>query len=427
MVDTAGRLNIGFVSTRLAGTDGVSLEAGKVVEILSRLQHTCFYCAGELSTSGLSGTVVPEMSFNHPSIQPLQNVAFGSHQADGLASQIDVVAARIQEEIGVFVRDYSIDLLVSQNALTIPMNLALGVALTNYIAETGIQTIAHHHDFWWERARFSVHAIPQMLARCFPPDLSSVRHVVINSLAQQALAQRLTLDSFVLPNVLDFDRSPSNQEGRRDGLRCALGLGSEDRLILQPTRVVPRKGIEHSIELVRRLQLIEPDRRHVLLVTHHAGDEGIECLEYLASTASDSSVELQYLADWFPDLEAKTECGTGSWTLQDAYEASDFVSYPSLVEGFGNAFLEAIFYRRPILVNRYPVYIADIAPRGFRVVEIDGTITDQAAEQVLTLLNDKALVREVTAHNYEVAKLHFSYATATRVIGDVLSTFKTCR
>ena len=424
MVDSEGRLNIGFVSTRLAGTDGVSLEAGKIVEILSRLEHTCFYCAGELPTSSLEGTVVPEMSFNHPSIQPLQDAAFGSHQASGLASRIADVAARIQDKIGSFVREYSIDLLVSQNALTIPMNLALGVALTNYIAETGIQTIAHHHDFWWERERFSIHAIPEMLSRCFPPDLPSVRHVVINSLAQRALAQRFTLDSFVLPNLLDFDRVHSDQEGRRDELRCALGLEPKDRLILQPTRVVPRKGIEHTIELVRRLQVTEPDRKHVLLVTHHAGDEGVEYLEYLASTASNSSVELQYLADWFPDLETQEECGTGPWTLQDAYEASDLVSYPSLVEGFGNVFLEAIFYRRPILVNRYPVYIADIAPCGFKVVEIDGTITDQAAEQVRTLLNDTALVREVTAHNYEVARQHFSYRTAERILSKVLSSLR---
>ncbi len=420
-------MNIGFVSTRLAGTDGVSLEAGKVAEILSRLKHTCFYCAGEITSSDIAGTVVPEMSFNHPSIQPLQEAAFGSHQADGLASQIAVVAARIQDKIGTFVREDSIDLLVSQNALTIPMNLALGVALTNYITETGMQTIAHHHDFWWERKRFAIHAIPEMLARCFPPDLPSVRHVVINTLAQQALAQRFTLDSFVLPNVLDFDRAHSDQQRRRDELRFALGLEPKDRLILQPTRVVPRKGIEHSIELVRRLQATEPDRRHVLLVTHPAGDEGCGYLEYLTSTAASSNVELQYLANWFPSLEPQDECGTGSWTLQDAYEASDFVSYPSLTEGFGNAFLEAIFYCKPILVNRYPVYIADIAPRGFRVVEIDGSITDQAVDQVQTLLGDEVLARRITDHNYDVAKQYFSYRTATRVISEVLSTFKTRR
>jgi hypothetical protein len=36
---------------------------------------------------------------------------------------------------------------VVENALAIPMNLALGVALPEFIGETSMPTIAHHHDF----------------------------------------------------------------------------------------------------------------------------------------------------------------------------------------------------------------------------------------------------------------------------------------
>ena len=39
---------IGFVSTRLAGTDGVSLEVTKWVAVLRKLGHQCFFFAGEL-------------------------------------------------------------------------------------------------------------------------------------------------------------------------------------------------------------------------------------------------------------------------------------------------------------------------------------------------------------------------------------------
>ena len=39
---------IGFVSTRLAGTDGVSLEVAKWVQVLNGLGHECFFFAGEL-------------------------------------------------------------------------------------------------------------------------------------------------------------------------------------------------------------------------------------------------------------------------------------------------------------------------------------------------------------------------------------------
>jgi mannosylglucosylglycerate synthase len=417
-------LNIGFVSTRLAGTDGVSLETAKLVTIMSRMGHACFYCAGELSNLGPAGTVVPEMRFDHPIIRPLQEAAFGSHQANDLPSKIAEVAISIEDQIRAFVREYSIDILIPENALTIPMNLPLGVALTDYISKTGIPTIAHHHDFWWERKRFAIHSIPEILTKYFPPNLPSIQHVVINSLAQKALAQRFHLESVVLPNVLDFERAPTNRHGRGDALRCLLKLEPNDRLILQPTRVVPRKGIEHSIELVRRIQETDPSRHHSLLVTHHAGDEGGEYLEFLTLEAARANVELQYLADWFPNLEMQEACAIDSWTLQDAYAASDLVSYPSLVEGFGNAFLEAVFYRRPILINRYPVYSADIAPHGFQVIEIDGAVSDQAVTQVQTWLNDENSLRGITDHNYEVARQHFSYRTAEQILSKVLASLR---
>ena len=48
-------MNIGFVSGRLAGTDGVSLETHKWADVMEALGHTAFYCAGELEEDGPPG------------------------------------------------------------------------------------------------------------------------------------------------------------------------------------------------------------------------------------------------------------------------------------------------------------------------------------------------------------------------------------
>ena len=40
--------NIGFVSTRFAGIDGVSLEASKWAEVFEQRGHRCFWFAGKL-------------------------------------------------------------------------------------------------------------------------------------------------------------------------------------------------------------------------------------------------------------------------------------------------------------------------------------------------------------------------------------------
>jgi hypothetical protein len=58
-------------------------------------------------------------------------------------------------------------------------------------------------------------------------------------------------------------------------------------------------------------------------------------------------------------------------------------------ERFGNGLLEAFFYRRPMLVNRYPVYVRDIAPTGVEYIELDGgRLTPEAVERAAELLDD---------------------------------------
>ena len=64
------------------------------------------------------------------------------------------------------------------------------------------------------------------------------------------------------------------------------------------------------------------------------------------------------------------------YTLEDIYPHADLVTYPSNFEGFGNAFLEAIYYKKPIVVNTYSIYSMDIKPKEFKVIEI-GRLRDR--------------------------------------------------
>ena len=68
-----------------------------------------------------------------------------------------------------FIERFNLQILIVENALCIPMHIPLGVALTHFLAETNFPTIAHHHDFYWERNRFSVNSIGDILDMSFPP------------------------------------------------------------------------------------------------------------------------------------------------------------------------------------------------------------------------------------------------------------------
>jgi len=68
--------HIGFISTRFAGTDGVSLETEKWATVLKRLGHKCFYFAGKCDRPAEQSQIVPEAFYRHPVIDMINQQAY---------------------------------------------------------------------------------------------------------------------------------------------------------------------------------------------------------------------------------------------------------------------------------------------------------------------------------------------------------------
>jgi glycosyltransferase involved in cell wall biosynthesis len=404
--------NVGFVSTRIAGTDGVSLELEKWANVFEKLGLNCFYFAGELDRPPERSYLVDEAHFTHPEIKEIHNKIFGVTTRDrAVSKKIYQLAIKLKDHLYDFADKFGIDLIISQNANTIPLNIPLGIALTEFIAETGIRTLAHHHDFYWERDRFMVNAVSDYLSMAFPPVLPSIEHIVINSVADAQLSLRTGISAHIIPNVMDFDHPPPPPEEYTLDVKKALGIEADELFVLQPTRVVQRKGIEHAIELIHRL-----GRKAKLVISHASGDEGYDYEQRLIEYSKLMKVNTIFVSDIINEQRGTTTDGRKIYTLQDVYPYADLVTYPSTFEGFGNAFLETIYFKKPIVVNTYSIYIKDIKPKGFSVIEIDGYVTEKAVELTKQILNNPALCQKMVDHNYALGKQYFSYAVLERIL-----------
>ena len=407
MNSSATAKNIGFVSTRFAGTDGVTLEASKWAQVLEQTGHRCFWLAGELDRDPASCMLVPEAHFKHEKNQWINERVFGhKSRKSNVTDTIHALKTLIKVALAEFIDQFKLDMLIVENALTIPLHIPLGVALTEIIAERLIPTIAHHHDFYWERTRFSVNAVDDFLRMAFPPKLNSIAHVVINSAAQEELALRTGISSTIIANVLDFDNRLEVDPDNATAFKRSVGLEPEDKMILQPTRIVQRKGIEHAIELIRQLG----DPSYKLVISHEAGDEGFEYAEWLKSHAREHGVDLRLVNTQMRDPINGQGRRNGPYSLWDIYPHADFITYPSLYEGFGNAFLEAIYFRKPLLINRYAIFVRDIEPKGFDLIVMDGFLTEKNVQQVRQVLESNERRERMTNHNYAVAQRYYSYA-----------------
>jgi glycosyltransferase involved in cell wall biosynthesis len=96
------------------------------------------------------------------------------------------------------------------------------------------------------------------------------------------------------------------------------------------------------------------------------------------------------------------------YAIDDAYSAADLVTYPSGYEGFGNAFVEAMYFKKPIVVNRYAIFVEDIEPMGFHVIDFDAFVTHQTVERIQHFL-DPEIQGNWLEENYRIGRNRFSY------------------
>jgi len=411
--------NIGFISTRLAGTDGVTLETFKWAKVLEQEGYKCFYLAGELETRSSRSYVVKKAHFNHPSIKKIAQACFNAHIRNSeTTKEIHHIKERLKARIYRFIEKFKIDILILENCLAIPINIPLGIAITEVISESGIPSIGHHHDLYWERKRFLTNSIHEYLNMAFPPNLPTIQHVTINSIAATQLSLRSGISSTIIPNVMDFETKPPEIDSFTTDVKKNFGIKKDEFFILQPTRVIQRKRIEHAIELVNRLKL-----KTRLVISHASRDEGSSYEKRVKEYAKLMKINALFVSKNINNKRGRTKHKNKIYTLSDVYPHANLITFPSSIEGFGNAFLEAVYFKKPIVINNYPVFVTDIKPRGFKVIDFDEFITENTVAKVEEILLNPRLAKEWGEYNFKLAKEHYSFSVLSQKLNTLIMNF----
>jgi len=443
-------MNILLAHFRIGETDGASLEMEKWESALEQLGHQVFYLAGSAgSCANSNADIIPELHYLDPFNDKIIHNAyvecsdFTSESA--LLNAIKCYAKHISTAIKEVIVNRNIDIIVPNNIFSLGYHLSAGLGLLQAIQETQTRAICHHHDFHWERDKYAqptCTAIHDLLTSTFPPKNPLIKHCVINRIAQREIKLRCNIDATVVPNVFDFHSNNWKVDPYNQDLRTRFGIDADDVIFLQATRIVARKGIELAIDLItqvekQRQQLIGKElyngeifSNNSRLILLFAGIcEEHDYLSLLKDKALKQGVELLIISDWVAHSRTEKE-GKKVYALWDVYSHADIITYPSLLEGWGNQFLEGLVAKVPMAVYRYPVYDLDIADNHFNIIDLGNThqIDTQGlayigseklsngANKTIAYLTDKLARNDAMSANYQIGKKHFSYPALKSIL-----------
>jgi len=147
-----------------------------------------------------------------------------------------------------------------------------------------------------------------------------------------------------------------------------------------------------------------------------------------------AGVEARFIAE---RIRSQREARNGEcfYSLWDCYAFADLVTYPSLFEGWGNQFLEAIRAKLPVVVFEYPVYRADIKEKGFDVIslgnEVEGpdesglvfvseAMVRRATEKAVEVLTDSSARQAMVNRNFDLGREHYSLEKLEKRLNNII-------
>lgn len=452
-------LNIGILHSLIGKNDGVSIVIDQTVNSMVQdmgidLGNIFFLCA---HTSPRFNATTDEV-FWHKS--PMHKLIVQNYEEEPRAILDNMIHsnAKVAEDIiSEWVDRHKIDLIIAHNT-SHPLNFITAVGLGYYLESLRKKNIVWPkvmvwwHDSYFERERF---ANPNPVIKKYLKYLpgTEIDGIAFINNQQPKFAKEFFKLHGKEENIKDFfeDRTavvPNTSEipwsweymNKKGNIPIAppidkynrtflvdIGLVRELKnrdysikdtvILLQHTRIVPRKRIEVAIDLAFRLSdkfKNNKVRKCIsLIVSGHSGDEQMEYKQYLQDYYEKKLVEYDN-----PDvilIFAEEHILSHRDIIVDKkyYKFAEIPSiiaayrglgtYFSDVEGYGNNLLEMVSYGLPVAINKYEIYKEDIDHLGFRFPATeDCVLTDEVVDESYEILTDIRVRNEVVYNNLEV-------------------------
>ena len=153
--------------------------------------------------------------------------------------------------------------------------------------------------------------------------------------------------------------------------------------------------------------------------------------EVIKNLAHSEGVNMHLISERVSSQRMINEDRERLYTSRDVLINADLAIYLPKWEGFGNAFLEAVSCRVPVVVSTYLVYKTDIKGAGFENIEVrddydeDGflRIPESVLDEIHLILNDPKKRVAMTDLNFQIGMKEFGFEMLSEKLNGLLDSY----
>ena len=200
-------MNIGYIIPEVGDYSSLSIEFMKWHQVLTDLGHTVHVFTGKMTRYLNNVTVMQEIAVDNDKNNEIYYNVFDSlNKPDDVMGDIESSAEHIESILSRWCVEKDIELLIVENYLSVPINLAVSYALFKLFKQIRCVKLIRHHDAFYKNNLMQMvkdEFVKKLLLTCFPIQDEHVFHIVTNRLIKTYLKEKCGVDSIIVPYVID--------------------------------------------------------------------------------------------------------------------------------------------------------------------------------------------------------------------------------
>ncbi|MCF7884940.1 MAG: glycosyltransferase [Candidatus Marinimicrobia bacterium] len=362
---------------------GVENMLKPLAEQLAQHDYIVTFMAGRggINSTKIKTTLIPELDPGNTKIAKMQRQINTGTLPEHYHSKVKEIEKKIETRIGY------IDNIIIHNMMTMPFNLAATEALWNFIQKYPDKNYyIWTHDLAWQMDchQDKLYNRPpwDLLKRKIP----QADYITVSNYRQRQISKSMKINKSrikIIPNVIKF-QDFLKYNNFTSKIISQLSIYNRFPVILLPVKIIPRKNIERSINIIANLKRYYPDMIALITGNFHEKNIYYQKIKNLVEKKEleNNIIFLQKILD---DLEVPS--GHNPKIVRDLYFVCHLVLYLSNDEGFGIPLLEAAAARVPIVLSDLQVF-KEIAQD--EAVYLPNTLDqEEAAERLKNIIDMK--------------------------------------